>query len=112
LDDTRAVFVGAAALQAKFSLSTIFSRNLGVCQRCLQTSCQPRESIKFGSSWWALGMRDMPRNRADLKRMQPMRLHWAQSLRGPRAMVVAQVVHFCQILLALEKCGKDYQSHC
>jgi len=36
--------------------------------------------------------------RTALKPMQPMRLHW------PRAMVVGQVVSFCQILLAHENC--------
>jgi len=36
--------------------------------------------------------------------MQPMWLHWAPRPRGPRAMVVGQVVYFCQILLAQENC--------
>jgi len=47
-------------------------------------------------------------SRAGLKPMQPMRLHWAPRLRGPRAMVVGQVVYFCQILLAHENCIKTY----
>jgi len=34
--------------------------------------------------------------------MQPMQLHWTPRFWGPRAMVFGQVVHFCQILLALE----------
>jgi len=32
--------------------------------------------------------------RAGLKPMQPMRLHWASRLWGPRAMVLGQVVSF------------------
>ena len=47
-------------------------------------------------------------SRADLKPMQPMRLLLASRLRGPCAMVVGQLVHFFQILLALENCRKDY----
>jgi len=41
-------------------------------------------------------------NRAVLKPMQPMQIHWAPRLWGPRAMVVGQVIHFCQILLGQE----------
>jgi len=40
--------------------------------------------------------------RAGLKPMQPMQLHWAPHLWGPRGMVFGQAVHFCQILLELE----------
>ena len=45
--------------------------------------------------------------RAGLKPMQPMRLHWAPRLRGPRASggpapCVWIVVYFCQVLLALK----------
>ena len=47
--------------------------------------------------------------RAGLKLMQPMQLHWAARFRGPRAMVVGQVVLFCQILLELENCRKAYK---
>jgi len=44
------------------------------------------------------------KSRTGLKPMQPMRLHWAPRLWGPRAMVFGQVVHFCQILLELKVC--------
>jgi len=37
--------------------------------------------------------------RAGLKLMQP---HWALRLCGPRAMVLRQIIHFCQIHLAVE----------
>jgi len=49
---------------------------------------------------------------ASLKPMQPMRLHWAPRLGGPRAMVFGQVVCVCQTLLAHENCRKPYESHC
>ena len=39
--------------------------------------------------------------RAGLKPMHPMQLHYAPHLWRPRAMVVGHVVHFCQIILAL-----------
>jgi len=45
---------------------------------------------------------------AGLKPMQPMRLHWVPRLRGPRAMVVGQVVYFCLILFAHKNCTKTY----
>ena len=44
--------------------------------------------------------------RVGLKPVQPLRLHWAL------AMVVEQVVYFCQILVAHENCRKAYKSHC
>jgi len=51
-------------------------------------------------------------SRAGLKPMQPMQLHWAQLLWGPRAMVFRKVVHFCQILLELENSVETaYKSH-
>jgi len=34
--------------------------------------------------------------------MYPMRVHWAPRLWGPRPMVVGQVVHICQVILALK----------
>jgi len=37
--------------------------------------------------------------RAGLKPMQPMQLHWAPRVWGPRAMVFGQVVHFCSKFL-------------
>jgi len=46
--------------------------------------------------------------RAGLKPMYPMQLHWAPRLWGSRAMVVGQVVHFCQVILAL----KNYRNGC
>ena len=36
--------------------------------------------------------------RADLK---PMQLHWAPHLRGPRAMVFGQIIHFARYTLRL-----------
>jgi len=41
-------------------------------------------------------------DRAGLKPMYPMQLHWAPRIWGPHAMVVGQVVHFCQVILALK----------
>jgi len=46
--------------------------------------------------------------RAGLKPMEPMQLHWAPPLWVPRAMLFVQVVHFCQILLALENCRNGF----
>jgi len=40
--------------------------------------------------------------------MQPMQLHWVPHPWVPRVAVVGQVVHFLQILLALENCIKVY----
>jgi len=34
--------------------------------------------------------------------MHPMQLHWIPRLLGPHATVFGQVVHFCQVILALE----------
>jgi len=34
--------------------------------------------------------------------MQPMQLHWAPRLKGPRSMLFVQIVHFGQILLVFE----------
>jgi len=42
--------------------------------------------------------------RTGLKPMQPMQLHWAPRVWGPRPVVFGHVVHFCQILFALANC--------
>jgi len=55
-------------------------------------------------------------SRAGLKPMQPMRLHWAPRLWGPRASggpapCVWIVVHFCQMLFALEFSRNGLYNH-
>ena len=50
---------------------------------------------------------------ADLKPIHPMQLRWAPRLCRPRAMMFGQVVHFCQIHLALENSVETaYEYHC
>jgi len=42
-----------------------------------------------------------------------MQLRWVPRLWGARAMVLGQVIHFCQMLLALANLVKTvYESHC
>jgi len=43
-------------------------------------------------------------NKVGPKPMQPMRLHWNPRLWWPRAMVVGQIVYFCQMFLLHENC--------
>jgi len=51
--------------------------------------------------------------KAGLKPMQPMQLHWAPHLSGARTTLFGQVVHFCQILLALGNSVEiANKSHC
>ena len=82
-------------------------KNLGPSQKPLHCPLCPK--LVTGLYWEPMVHCFMPR--AGLKPMQPMRLHWAPRLRGPRAMVVGQVVYFCQILLAHGNCRKAYKSH-
>jgi len=50
------------------------------------------------------GREGPPAPTSDAHTHTPMQLHWALLLWGPRVMLCGQVVHFCQVFLALENC--------